>query len=63
MALNGNRFKIYPGRKPCPACHGYPQLVVVNNRHVPQCDRCAGRGTVDSKDEVGDADVSADIPH
>lgn len=50
MALNGNRFKIAKGRKPCPECHGYPPLVVEKNRHVPKCDTCGGTGTVDESD-------------
>src|SRR5688572_8516483 len=46
MGLNGNRFKISDGRRPCPECKGYPALKVVDNRHVPHCDTCGGRGSV-----------------
>jgi DnaJ-class molecular chaperone len=46
MGLNGNRFKLSPQSIPCPTCHGYPRLVVIEYRHVPQCDTCGGQGSV-----------------
>jgi DnaJ-class molecular chaperone len=46
MGLNGNRFKVGPGRQPCPQCHGYPPLVNVDGRFVPTCDTRGGQGSV-----------------
>lgn len=46
MALNGNRFKIGPNRKPCPECHGYPPLKPFEGRLRPECPTCEGQGSV-----------------
>jgi hypothetical protein len=56
MGLNGNRFKLASRRKPCPTCKGYPPLVIIELRHVPQCDTCGGRGSV-AATMVGNTDT------
>jgi hypothetical protein len=50
MADKGSRFKLAPGRKPCPTCWGSPPLVLRDGRLVPdQCGTCDGRGSVQSE--------------
>ena len=43
-----NTDRIRSTRPPvCPTCYGRPELIVVNDRHVPKyCETCKGRGVV-----------------